>query len=72
MPQLIRKFIARAQRDFIDLRARDSSAGIDFVNDKTELIKRCQYVNYKHDLKVIISYKFPCNDSKMITLMNII
>ena len=56
--QLIRKFIVLAQHDFIDLHMCDSSASIGFFNDKTEVIKRC-YVNYKHDLKVIISYEFP-------------
>ena len=28
-------------------------------------------MNYKHDLKAIISYKFPYNDNKMIILVNI-
>ena len=30
-----------AQHDFEDLRLYDSSEGIDFFNDKTEVIKRC-------------------------------
>ena len=72
MPQLIRKFIVPTQPDFIDLRMCDSSAGIDFFKDMTEEIKRCWYVNYKHDLKAIISYEFTDNDNKIIILMNII
>ena len=43
----------------------DSNAGIDFFNDKTEVIKRCLSVNYKHDLKAIISYEFSYNDNKI-------
>ena len=39
-----------------------------FFNDKTEVIKRSLCVNYKHDLKAIISYKFSYNDNKIIIL----
>ena len=63
--QLIRKFITRAQRDFIDLPVCDSSAGIDLFNGKTEvmLILQTRFEN-------IVSYEFPYNDNKMIMLMN--
>ena len=49
----------------------DGSTGLDFFNGKTEFIKRCLYVNYKHDLKASISYELPYNDNKIIILMNI-
>ena len=50
----------------------DSSAGITFFSDKTEVTKRCLNVNYRHDLKVNILYEFSYNDNKMIILMNIL
>ena len=43
-----------------------------FIELCFSVLKRCYYVNYKHDLKAIISYEFPYNDNKMIILMNII
>ena len=36
-------------------------AGRDFFNDK---------IDYKHDLKAIISYEFPYNDNNIIIVMN--
>ena len=48
----------------------DGSAGIDFFNNETEVIK-IYCVDYKHDLKAITSYKFPYNDKKIIIIMNI-
>ena len=49
----------------------NSSRGIDFFNGKTEVTKRCKYVDCKHVLKAIISYESPFNDNKMIILMKI-
>ena len=68
MPQLIRKFIALAQLDFIDLPVSDSSAGIDFFNGKTKVMLICELQTWFEN---IISYELPYNDNKMIILMNI-